>query len=72
MPSRFTVSRAVVEIAAERALAGVEVERGDPPAGRGQRDRAVHRGGRLAGAAFLIGENDEMRRRHLHPLISWP
>jgi pantoate--beta-alanine ligase len=60
---------AVVEIAAEGALAGVEVESGDPAAGGGERDGAVHGRGRLAGAAFLIGENDEMRRRHLHPLI---
>ncbi len=59
----------IVEIAAQGALAGVEIESGDPPPGGGERDGAVDRGGRLAGAAFLIGENDEMRRRHLDPLI---
>ena len=52
---------AVVEIAAERALAAVEVERGDLAPLRGERDGAVDRGGRLAGAALLVGEGDEMR-----------
>jgi hypothetical protein len=34
---------AIVEIAAERALARIEVDRRHPAAGGGQRNRAVHR-----------------------------
>ena len=52
---------AVVEIAAERALPRVEIERRDPAPLRGKRHRAVHRGGGLAGAAFLVGEGDDVR-----------
>jgi hypothetical protein len=33
----------------------------DAVAGGGQRDRGVDRGGRLAGAALFVGEDDEMR-----------
>ena len=55
---------AVLEIAGHRALAAVEVERGDAVARGGERDRGVDRGGRLAGAALFIGEDDEMRLAH--------
>ena len=50
----------------------VEVERGDAAAGRGQRDRGVHRRRRLAGAALFVGEDDEMRLAHARPLVLDP
>ena len=52
---------AVLEIAVQRALARIEVDRRDLRALIGQRDRDVHRGGRLAGAALLVGEDDAVR-----------
>ena len=52
---------AVFEIARERALAVVEVDRRHPRPAIGQRDRDVHRGRRLAGAALLVGEDDPVR-----------
>ena len=58
---------AVLEIAGHGALAAVEVERADAVAGRGERDRGVDRGRRLAGAALFIGEDDEMRLGHVPP-----
>ena len=61
---------AIFEIAGHGPLALIEVERTDPVARRGERDRGVDRGGRLAGAALFIGEDDEVRLAHglLFPL----
>ena len=42
----------------------IEIERADPVASRGQRDRGMDRGGRFAGSALFIGENDEVRLAH--------
>ena len=44
-----------------RPLAMIEIERGDARALRRQRDRDVHRGGRLARAALFVGEDDDVR-----------
>ena len=38
--------------------------RGDAMARRGERYRGVDRGGRLAGPALFVGEDDEMRLAH--------
>ena len=50
----------IVEIAAHRALAMIEVERGDLRAARLQRDRDMDRGGRFARAAFFVGKDNDM------------
>ncbi len=65
-PSAADGGEPIVEIAAERALAAVEIERGDAPALGGERDRGVHGGGGFAGAAFLVREDDEVRRAASH------
>ena len=57
-------SGTVLEVAGHRPLSGVEVERAHAVAGRGKRDRRMHRGRRLAGAALFVGEDDEMRLAH--------
>jgi hypothetical protein len=56
----------VVEVAAKGSLARVEIERAHAAALRCKSNRGVNRGGRLAGSAFLVGEDDEMRGRHGH------
>jgi hypothetical protein len=45
----------------QRALARIEIDRGHFRALIGQRDGDVDGGGRLAGAALFIGEDDTMR-----------
>ena len=57
-PGALFGRQTVFEIARHRALAMVEVERGDARAARLQRDRDMDRGGRLAGAALFVGEDD--------------
>ena len=42
------------------ALTGIKVDRRDPPARDGERDRDMHRRGRFPGAALLVGERDQM------------
>ena len=52
------------------ALARIEIDRGDPRAAIGQRDRDMHRGGRFAGPALFVGEDDAVRgRRHGHGVL---
>jgi chromosome partitioning protein len=51
------------------ALARIEVDRRDPRPAIGERNRDVHRRGRLAGAALLVGEDDAMRR--LRHVLEW-
>ena len=48
----------VLEITAHGALAVIEVEAHDRRATESERDGDMHGGRRLAGAAFLLGEND--------------
>src|SRR2546423_3518482 len=59
---------AVLEIARHRPLAAVEVERSHAVPGRGERDRGVDRGRRLARSALFVGEDDEMWLTHGLPL----
>ena len=49
---------AVFEITRHRLLAMIEVERCDARAACLKRDRDMDRGGRLAGAALFVGEDD--------------
>lgn len=52
---------AVLEVAVEGALAGIEIEGGHFRALVSKSDGDVHRGRRLSGAALFIGEDDTMR-----------
>ncbi len=56
---------AVLAIAEEGGLPRVEIERGDLGALIGQSHRHMHRRGRFARAALLVGEDNAVRRRHL-------
>jgi hypothetical protein len=53
---------AVFQIAVERGLTAVEVDRGDTHALIGQRHGDMDRRRRLAGSALFVGENDAMRK----------
>ena len=60
---------AVLEVAGERALAHIQVDRADPFALAQQGNTKMHRDGRLARTAFLIADRDDAagtRRRIIH------
>ena len=69
-PEPADAGEAVVQIAAERALAIVQIERGDAPALRGQRHGDVNGGGGFAGAALLVREGDDVRRAASHESLT--
>ena len=62
----FGERRAVFEVARDGPLARVEVDDADPRPGMGQRDGDMDGGRRLARAALLVAEHDQMclLRRH--------
>ncbi|MGY3420593.1 hypothetical protein ACVWZW_001068 [Bradyrhizobium sp. F1.13.4] len=55
----------VVDVVSKALLTAVEVDGGDALAGFQKRDCNVQGGGRLAGAALLVAEHDNMRRAGL-------
>ena len=60
---------AIVEIAAEGALARIEIDRRHPPPHRRQRHGDMDRAGRLARSTLFVGEDDAMRG-HSTPSIA--
>jgi hypothetical protein len=54
---------AIFDVMGEALLPRIEVYGGDALAGLQQRDGDMHGRGRLAGAAFLVTKNDDVRRK---------
>ena len=52
----------VLDVVGKAALAGIQIYRGDALAGLQQRHGDMHGRGRLAGAAFFVTKDDDMRR----------
>src|SRR3954468_13334817 len=64
---------AIFDITAERALPGIEIDRADLVALGQQRHDQMHGDSRLAGAALLVADDDDMRpAAHAVPLSPVP